>query len=254
MVVRQISSASQRGKRAWRLKRASAFATSNVPRLESGDRLTLREFEARYQAMPKVKKAELIEGVVVMPSPVHFAQHGKPHSFINTWLGTYCASTPGVETADNVTVRLDSDNEVQPDALLRLTDGGASRVTPDDFLQGAPELIIEIASTSAAYDLHDKKRVSTRPLVYRRNGVREYLVWQIHEARVDWFALREGDYVARAPDAKGVIRSEMFPGLRLNVAALLAGDVAGVLAELRRGLGSVEHAALVRRVAKAARD
>ena len=218
-----------------------------VPRLESGDRLTLREFETRYEAMPNVKKAELVEGVVYMPSPVHLAQHGKPHNFVNTWLGIYCASTPGAETADNATVRLDAENEVQPDALLRFTEGGSSQVTPDDFLAGAPELIVEIASTSAAYDLHDKKRV------YRRNGVREYVVWQVDEAHVSWFVLREGEYIEKTPDTKGVLHSQIFPGLRLIVTALLKGDLAQVLAELRRGLASAEHTAFAKRLARAAR-
>jgi Uma2 family endonuclease len=228
----------------WRAKRE---VTERVPRLENGDRLTRAEFETRYRAMPNLNKAELIEGVVHMPSPVHFKQHGKPHNIINTWLGTYCASTPGVETGDNVTVRIDAENEVQPDALLRLSEGGASQITPDDFLSGAPELIVEIASTSAAYDLHDKKHV------YRRNGVREYIVWQIHDARVSWFILREGEYDELAPDAPGPIRSQVFPGLWLNVNALRAGDLAKVLNDLRRGLKSKEHTAFVKRRARAAR-
>ena len=88
--------------------------------LENGDRLTRREFERRYAARPDIKKAELIEGVVHMPSPVRFASHGEPHSWVLAWLGTYCASTPGVRVADNTTVRLDSNNEPQPDALLRI--------------------------------------------------------------------------------------------------------------------------------------
>jgi Uma2 family endonuclease len=215
---------------------------ANLPRLEPGDRLTRPEFERRYTAMPHLKKAELIEGVVYMPSPIRYESHAKPHGYLMAWLGTYCAATPGVEFADNVTVRLDMDNEVQPDALLRLEPGlgGRSRISPDDYVEGAPELIVGIAASSAAYDLHDKLKI------YRRNGVQEYLVWQIFDRRLDWFRLSEGDYAPLQADSAGIIHSQVFPGLRLVVTVLLAGDLAEVLAELQQGLASEEHTAFVK--------
>ncbi|MCP4698622.1 MAG: Uma2 family endonuclease, partial [Gammaproteobacteria bacterium] len=116
----------------------------SIPLLESGDRLTREEFEHRYDAMPHLKKAELIEGIVYMASSLRFESHAKPHALIMTWLGIYYVSTPGVELADNASVRLDMDNEVQPDALLCLPKsfGGRSQITRDDYLQGAPELIV----------------------------------------------------------------------------------------------------------------
>src|SRR5258708_21179146 len=86
--------------------------------LENGDRLTGREFLRRYEAMPKVKKAELIEGIVYMGSPVRYTQHAKPDSLIQSWLGYFVARTPGTEGASNPTDRLDIDNVPQPDALL----------------------------------------------------------------------------------------------------------------------------------------
>ena len=219
-------------------------ALVELPPLESGDRLTRREFERRYQARPDIKKAELIEGVVYMPSPVRFATHGRPHSLVMTWLGTYWAATPGVQLADNTTVRLDLDNEVQPDALLRLEPvaGGHSRISEDDYIEGAPELIVEVTASSASYDLHDKLRV------YRRNGVQEYVVWQVYDKRVDWFALTEGEYVPLTPDASSVIHSQVFPGLRLLVPALLEGDLTRVLDEQQKGLGTAEHATFVERL------
>lgn len=218
--------------------------------LEAGDHLTRREFERRYTAMPHLKKAELIEGVVYMPSPVHYEGHAEPHSDLMTWLGVYRAATSGVRLADNATVRLDSDNEVQPDALLRLnqTVGGHSHVSADDYIDGPPELIVEVASSSASYDMHDKLKV------YRRNGVQEYLVWLIHEQELVWFSLDEGEYVLISPDEQGVIRSQVFPGLRLAVAALLAGDLAAVLAELQKGLSTPEHAEFLARLARAETD
>ena len=216
------------------------------PPLESGDRLTRREFERRYHAMPHIKKAELIEGVVYMPSPVRAENHGKPHGQVITWLGTYGAATPGVYLADNTTVRLDIDNEVQPDALLRLEPaaGGHSQIGEDDYVEGPPELIVEIAGSSASIDLGDKLKA------YRRNGVPEYIVWQVYDRRTDWFTFAEGEYIPLTPDESGVIHSQVFPGLWLAVAALLEGDLAKVLAELQEGLETAEHAAFVERLAE----
>ncbi len=209
--------------------------------LESGDRLTRAEFEQRYQAMPHLKKAELIEGVVYVPSPVRFASHARPHVFMVTWIGVYVAATPGVEPSDNATVRLDMDNEPQPDALLRLDEhrGGQSRLSADDYIEGGPELIVEIAASSASYDVHDKLRV------YRRNQVQEYLVWRVHDQRFDWWRLREGAYIPRQPDAAGIVRSEVFPGLWLSIPALLDGNLPEVLAVLHTGLTTPEHQAFV---------
>jgi Uma2 family endonuclease len=214
--------------------------------LENGDHLTRPEFERRYQARPDIKKAELIEGVVYMPSPVRFKSHGEPHGWIIGWLFTYCAATPGVHLADNATVRLDLENEVQPDALLRLEPiaGGHSHVSADDYIEGAPELIVEVAASSASYDLHEKLRV------YRRNGVQEYLVWQVADQRVEWFHLTDGAYLPLTPDASGALTSQVFPGLRLLVPALLSGDIAHVLAELQKGLNTADHAAFVKRLAE----
>ena len=156
----------------------SVSSTMNVPPLESGDRLTGQEFERRYQAMPHIKKAELIEGVVYVASPVRITNHGRPHAQVMAWLTAYWVATPGVDMADNTTVRLDADNKPQPDALLRLEPevGGNSRVNDDGYLEGAPELIVEVAASSASYDLNDKLNA------YRRNGVQEYIVWQIYHS------------------------------------------------------------------------
>jgi Uma2 family endonuclease len=210
----------------------------SLPPLNAGDQLSRAEFERRYQSHPEIKKAELVERVVYMPSPAHFERHSEPHGRILTWLGVYQAGTPEVRFGDNATVRLDYDNEVQPDALLRLdvTRGGKSHVTPDDYLEGPPELIVEVAASSAAYDLHAKRRV------YQRSGVQEYLVLAAYEQETSWFALREGVYELLAPDADQVLKSEIFPGLWLNVTAMWAGDLATVLATLQQGLAAPEHA------------
>ena len=212
-----------------------------VPALANGDRLTRPEFEARYAAMPHVKNAELIEGVVYMPSPVHFHAHGQPHSSVIGWLVTYAAVTPGVTVADNATVRLDLDNEPQPDALLRIEAdcGGQSRISDDDYIEGAPELVVEIAHSSAAYDLHDKKQA------YRRNEVCEYVVWQIEDERVDWFVLEDGAYLSLDLDSEGRLSSRGFPGLVLDVSALLDDDMATVLDAVQSRTGRAAHQAFV---------
>jgi Uma2 family endonuclease len=211
------------------------------PPLEAGDRMSRSEFERRYAVRPEIKKAELIDGVVYMPSPIRYLEHAAPHFQLNTWLGLYCFATPGVQGADNATVRLDLEDEVQPDAILRLEPelGGRSRVTEDHYLEGPPELVLEIAASSAAYDLHAKLRV------YQRSGVEEYIAIQMYERRIDWFRLREGVYQPLQPDASGILCSEIFPGLCLHTTAFWAGDMARVLAALQEKLHSPEHAAFV---------
>jgi Uma2 family endonuclease len=214
------------------------------PALENGDRLTRPEFERRYEAMSLLKKAELIEGVVYVPSPVRHRQHGSPHAHLIGWLFQCTASTPGVEVGDNSSVRLDLDNEPQPDALLFIdpTCGGQVRISDDGIIEGAPELVAEVASSSVSYDLHAKLHV------YRRSGVREYLVWRVLEQEIDWFVLRDGQYERLSLDAQGLVRSEVFPGLWLDPAALLRGDLATVLAVVQQGLASHEHDAFVTRL------
>lgn len=238
---------------AGKLPQASPTGTvpppEKLPPLENGDRLTRSDFERRYEAMPHVKKAELIEGIVYMPSPVRVRSHGKPHGQMMSWVGVYCAATPGVDFADNTTLRLDLDNEPQPDAMLWIdaAAGGRAHVSDDDYLQGSPELIVEVAASSASYDLHAKREV------YRRNGVQEYVVWRVYDRQVDWFWLENGQYVTVPPDAEGVIHSRVLPGLRLAVTALLTGDLAQVLAELQQGLASAEHQAFVETLLAASR-
>jgi Uma2 family endonuclease len=228
---------------------AAGHRNGALPPLENGDRLTRHEFHRRYMAMPEVKKAELIEGRVYMPSPVR-PEHASPHADIVTWLGVYRASTPGVQLADNATVRLDLDNEPQPDALLRLdlAQGGKSRISSDGYIEGAPELIVEVAASSAAYDLHEKRTT------YRRNGVQEYLVWQVYDRRIDWWELREGAYEPLPVDQNSVICSRVFPGLYLDTSAMLSGNLAQVLATLQQHLGGKEHKVFVEKLAGALRD
>jgi len=210
--------------------------------LEAGDRLDRATFHARYLAMPKGVKAELVRGVVYMPSPAGI-RHGEPHAFVMLWLGLYGLHTSGVAFLDNTTVFLTPESEVQPDAclLIRPEYGGRTRIQ-EDYVAGSPELVVEIASSSASYDLHDKREE------YERAGVQEYVVVLTRKPGVRWLALRNGRYEELAPGADGLYRSEVFPGLWLDPAALLRLDGKALHAALEQGLASEDHTAFISRL------
>ena len=218
-----------------------------IPPLQDGDRLTRAEFERRYLAMPDLKKAELIEGVVHVSSPVRQRFHGRPHSHLIFWLCAYEGSTPGVEAGDNSTVRLDLHNVPQPDCLLFVQPefGGRVRISEDGYIEGAPDLVAEVAASSVSLDVGIKLES------FRKNGVREYVVWRVMEQRIDWFELRNDAFEPLVPAADGILRSAVFPGLWLDPAALIRGDVNTVLAIVQTGLSSPEHVDFVARLAEA---
>jgi len=212
-----------------------------IPALEQGDVLTRDEFERRYDAMPDLKKAELIEGVVHIPAAVRWHRHGSPHAILVTWMGTYCMATPGTDAGDNSSIRLDMENEPQPHAAMIIEPacGGQAQISSDDYVESAPELVAEVSASTVSIDLNAKLRV------YLRNGVREYLVWRVRDKAVDWFVLKKGKYQPLRPDAAGVLRSKVFPGLWLDPEALVRRDRVKVNEVLQQGLASPEHAALV---------
>jgi Uma2 family endonuclease len=224
----------------------STIPRSAIPPLENGDRLSRYEFERRYNAMPEAKKAELIEGIVHMASPLRFEPHAEPHARAITVLGVYQAGTPGVRLGDTPTVLLDLDNEPQPDAVLLVDPrlGGQSRLSEDGYIEGAPEMVVEIAASTVSIDLHTKKQV------YRRNGVKEYIVWQVLDDRLSWFYLENGEYLDLPIDENGILRSRVFPGLWLAASELLEGNMQQVLAVLQSGLNSAEHQAFVQQLAQ----
>lgn len=209
--------------------------------LVNGDKLNRYEFERRYNAMPDLKKAELIEGIVYTGAAFRFKSHSEPHAWIIGWLFSYAALTPGVRLGIEPTVRLDLDNEPQPDAVLLIDRkaGGQARLSENDYIEGAPELIVEIAASSVAIDLHAKKQA------YRRNGVKEYIVWQVLDRKFSWFYLERGEYVELSADSNGILSSQIFPGLWLAVNELFAGNMQQVLTVLQTGLQSDEHSEFV---------
>jgi Putative restriction endonuclease len=212
----------------------STQASVAVPPLENGDRLSREEFERRYEGMPESDKAELIEGITYMAAALRFKSHGLPHSRLNNWISTYSAFTAGTSVGDTPSVRLDAQNEPQPDIVLILDGdrGGQTRITEDDYIEGAPELIAEIAASTVSIDLGAKKAA------YERNGVQEYLVWRVLDEQFDWFVLQDGAYVELQPDADGISRSRIFPGLWLDRMALLNGDMQRVLGVVNEGISS----------------
>jgi hypothetical protein len=216
----------------------------SIPPLEPGDQLTRDEFERRYDAMPHLKKAELLEGIVHMPSPVRLNRHGEPHAHLIGCLFVYSASTHGVRVGDNCSVRLDMDSEPQPDAamIIEPNRGGRVQISPDDYVVGDPELVAEVAASSVSIDLTTKLRI------YRRNQIQEYLVWRVLEQSLDWFVLRNSQYERLSVNTDGFYQSEVFPGLWLDAAALTRFDPAAVLQGLQKGLASPEHAAFVARL------
>jgi Uma2 family endonuclease len=216
-----------------------------VPPLENGDRLTRHEFERRYAAMPKLYKAELIDGIVyISPPPVSDAFHSAPHFDLIGWLSAYRVATPGVKGGDNGSLRLDLENEPQPDAYLRIATAlGQSKVDAEGYVDGAPELVAEIAASSASYDLHAKLNA------YRKHGVLEYIVWRVYNDAIDWMILREGKYEPLV-HTDGIYHSMVFPGLWLDPTAMVRGDVAVVHQVLQKGIATPEHKAFLARLQK----
>lgn len=215
--------------------------------LHSGDRMTRAEFHRIYETMPEDFRAELIGGTVYVAPPLK-RRHATNRIRLGAVFTLYEAQTPGVEVGDNVTVILSEEDEPQPDLYLRILPeyGGQTHDTEDEYIGDGPELLAEVAYSSRSIDLHAKKDQ------YAQYGVVEYVVVLLHEKRVRWFDLRTNQEFA--PDAEGVFRSQVFPGLWLHSGALLAKDYPRLLATLEQGLATEDHAAFVRRLAAAQRS
>ena len=211
-----------------------------VPPLRAGDRLRWEEYIRRYEAMPEDFRAELLNGEVFDMSPARNVIHGLPFNILATWLGTYSARTPGVQASSAPTVHLTDVDGPEPDGVLRLDErcGGASVETAEDYIAGAPELLMEIGAATASRDLNEKRER------YRLAGVQEYVVFAPLRNRLYWFMRNDaGEYDRVRPRRGGLIRSRTFPGLWLNVPALIALDFAAVLDTLAEGMATDVHAA-----------
>jgi Uma2 family endonuclease len=222
-------------------------ATVMVPRvrsraeieLQNGDRMNREEFHRLYEQTPEGFKAELIGGIVYVASPL-FPAHGKPHLHLSALVVAYEARTPGVDASDNTTVLLGDEGEPQPDLYLRILPeyGGQSLTGDNECVVGAPELIIEVANSTRAIDLHAKKKD------YARYGVQEYLVHCVSDKAFRWFDLAAGTELQ--PDCAGIYRIKSFPGLWINGPAVVARDYQRLMQTLEEGLATPEHAEFVR--------
>jgi len=217
----------------------------DVPPLEPGDHLDQATFHERYEAMPDGVKAELVGGVVYMAAALR-RPHGRSHSLVIHWLYSYEDATPGVEVYDNATSIMGEESEPQPDACLIILPekGGQTRFTDDDYLNGAPELIAEVASSTESHDLHSKKRD------YERAGVKEYVVVALRQQKVFWFVNRSGRFEEQRPIANGVFQSEVYPGLWLDADALIRLDGRRLIDVLKPGCATQEHHAFANQLAQ----
>lgn len=223
-------------------------ARAAIPALRTGDHLDRATFRELYSATPENFRAELVRGVVYVSSPTH-SPHGRMHATVLTWLGVFKAGTRGVDVLDNTSTEILDDDEFQPDAqLIVLPDYGGQGVRVGKLVGGAPHLVVEVAASSAAYDLFEKFED------YERAGVQEYIVVLVDQPEICWF-VRQNDAFARiAPEGDGVYRSATFPGLWLNAPALLADDSARLLEVLQKGLQSAEHADFIQQLEAAHRS
>ena len=215
-----------------------------TPPLRDGDRLTSDEFMRRWEAMPDLKHAELIDGIVYMSSPLS-RNHSNYHAPLIGWLTNYVANTPGCWADLECTWLMGDRNVPQPDcALLILPEHGGQSREEGDYPAGAPELVVEVAVSSRARDLGVKLNL------YERMGVREYLIAVAGKEQFLWKELGPGGYQPLLPGpADGIFRSRFFPGLWLDPAALWGRDLGRLFAVLHQGLATPEHAAFVTRLA-----
>jgi Uma2 family endonuclease len=221
----------------------AVLSVLHLPPLEAGDHLDQATFHARYEAMPPDFRAELIGGVVFVPSPLR-SEHGESHALVMGWLTLYWIATPGTRVRDNATAILGDDSEPQPDATLVIEpeSGGQSRVSEDGYATGPPELIVEVASGSESIDLHSKRRD------YEQAGVLEYVVVVLRQRVVRWFVLQDGTYREAEADASGIFKSTVFPGLWLDAPALLQCNGRQVIATLQHGIETPEHAVFIQQL------
>jgi Uma2 family endonuclease len=224
-------------------RQRTATIPPDVRELHNGDRMDAATFHRIYLDTPEDFRAELIGGIVYVASPVGH-HHSEFHLDLGGLLWLYARQTPGVDCGNNATVRLGDSGEPQPDMFLRVDQecGGQSRIE-DNYVVGAPELVAEITHSSLALDMGSKYDD------YRRYGVQEYLVLDLHDRQLRWFDLK-ADQELKA-DADGVIRARQFPGLWLNSAAILGGDFPAMRAALEAGMASAQYKEFAKRLTAA---
>ncbi len=220
---------------------ANRFRKRDPIELHNGDRMSQKEFHSAYELMPEGYRAELLAGVVFEPSPLGYS-HGKSHLRLGFLFESYVIATPGVEAADNATVILSDEDEVQPDLILRVARNRGGQSHAAKYISGAPELVAEVAHSSRAIDLHLKKQR------YAEAGVLEYIVLVLQPEKLYWFDLKNAaEYLA---DTSGVFRSVVFPGLWIHSQGLLELDHELTSSALCDGVRSAEHQQFVTQLSK----
>ena len=211
------------------------------PGLVTGERMSVDEFLRRWEELPDLKKAELVDGIVYVPSPLSL-EHGSLDSLIIWWLAHYAHATPGCKAGNNSTwLMLVAHRNPMPSCGSCPRTVG-SRGRERQFGAGAPELAVEVCVTSTEVDFGPKLKL------YERAGVREYITIELFGQRIVWRMLENAVYVAQQVPSDGVLRSQVFPGLWLDVAAFWDDDGAKMLAALNAGLSSEDHQRFVERL------
>jgi Uma2 family endonuclease len=215
-----------------------------LPGLVTGERMTVEEFLRRWEELPGLKNAELIDQVVHAPSPVS-REHGSLDTLTHLWLAYYAQATPGCRAGNNSTWLM-LESAPQPDAFLRILPAHGGQSGDEKlYCTGAPELAVEICITSTEVEFGPKRAL------YQRAGVREYITVEMFGQRIVWRMLQDGAYVEQAVSPDGILRSQAFPGLWLDVAAFWADDGAKLLAVLNAGLSADDHRNFVAHLAAA---
>lgn len=207
------------------------LSRSPIPQLNSGDVLSREEYIRRYEAAPEELKAERINGKVYLMNSLRARYHGNPQMLLAGWLFTYAMAHPELNLSDNATLHLRTENTPQPDLCMYRTGGNAS-LDEDGYLVGSPELIIEIAGSSASYDFGEKRDV------YEAAGVGEYLVFETIEGRIEWWR-HDGSKFVDVPRDETVFKSTLFSGLWLDGDALRAADRFRLIEKLNEGIAMI---------------
>jgi len=216
-----------------------------IPLLNPGDRLSQPEFHRRYETYPDDTRFELIGGIVYMMAPAGF-EHGRSGYDLTGILWAYERATPGVVGATGPTVILGESSEPEPDLVLMIAPdhGGRTRlkqINHKHYIEGPPELIVEVAHSTITFDLNAKRKD------YQRGGVHEYIVLCLPQPSVKWFDLQQDDELSIGED--GVLRSIAFPGLWIDAPALRDRNPDRLMKTLQRGIDSREHQEFVARLA-----
>lgn len=217
-----------------------------VPFLHDGDRLTMEEFERRWDAMPNLKHAELIEGQVYMnAAALRWDWHSEPHGLLVSVMTHYARVTDGVLFGSDPSVRMNPSSMPQPDAVLRVSEkiGGLSQIQKG-YVVGRPEFVIEVSGSTDRHDLGAKKTL------YLNTGVPEYLNWSVPDEQIVLFRLQSSSYEKVAEDHTGILKSLILPGLWFDPAALIRGDRPRIYEVMDMGIASPEHKEFVQELTR----